>query len=98
MNNKTEEDFDKINEVCGPNFNEELWKFYVDGGEVPNELSPCIKCNDKHPIMIVTTHYRVICPYCGHGTDKCWRTNATKAVVAWEHDTDDVFNKSAYKR
>lgn len=92
------EDFDKIEEICGPKFNEELWEYYVEGVGVPDELSPCIKCKNEHPIMIVTTHYRVICPYCGHGTEKCWRTNAIKAVMAWEHDTDDIFNKDAYNR
>lgn len=98
MNNKTEEDFDAIKKICSPKFNRELWDEYIEDGEVPLDLSPCIKCKDEHPIMVVTSHYRVICPYCGHGTEKCWRTNATKAVMAWEHDTDDVFNKSAYKR
>lgn len=92
------EDFDKVERICGPKFNEELWKDYVEGEGVPDELSPCIKCKNEHPIMIVTTHYRVICPYCGHGTEKCWRTNAIKAVMAWEHDTDDIFNKDAYNR
>lgn len=79
---EVDEDLDAITLVCGPTYNKAEWDEETD--ETAVELVNCSVCGDSHPLLFVTTHYRIMCPYCGNGHTSCWRTNVWKAIGDWE--------------
>ena len=77
-----DEDLDKITLVCGPTYNKPMWEEETD--ESGADLVKCSSCGLPYPLLFVTTHYRIMCPYCGNGHTSCWRTNVWKAIGDWK--------------